>query len=196
MFVGLWHGRGKGVSPKRLRHSRGRRVTLNERSAEKPMRTLTFVLSAVIAGCLLHGGRVAAQGSVATYSKEAMEDLGNLLKKASKDGFAMETKTTTIFGGWLPKGSKSGKEPWVPILILNGLDPNKTYRIVAAGDNDAKDLDLRIVDPDGKVVVTDESVQRNSEVTFRPTRRQNYTIQLRLYDSGDNCICVGAVLAK
>jgi hypothetical protein len=160
------------------------------------MRSFQFVLAAVVAGILLQPGQVAAQGSVATYSKEAMDDLVHLLKKASKDGYAMEPKTTTIFGGWLPKGQGTGKEPWISILVLNSLDPNKSYRVIAAGDNDTKDLDLRIVDPDGKVVAKDETVLRDAEVTFKPPRRQNYTIQLRLYDSRDNCICIGAILAK
>jgi hypothetical protein len=160
------------------------------------MRRFKFVLAAVVAASFLQGGPVAAQGSVATYSKEAMDDLVLLLKKAAKDGYTMEPRTTTIFGGWLPKGQGRGNEPWIPLLVLKNLEPNKAYRVIAAGDNDTIDLDLRIVDPDGKVVATDASTLRDAEVTFRPTRRQDYVIQLRLYNSTDNCVCIGAILSK
>ena len=102
------------------------------------MRICKFALAAVITGCLLHGGPVAAQADVSTYSKEAMDNLSGLLGRASKDGFHMASKQTTIFGGWLAKGSKTGKEAWVSMIILPNLDPNKTYRIVASGDNDVR----------------------------------------------------------
>jgi len=116
------------------------------------MKNFQLAVAAVVAGCFFQGVPVAAQGSLGTYSKEAMDDLVGLLKKASQDGFTMEARTTTIFGGWLPKGNKQGNEPWIALLVLRNLDPNKSYRIVAAGDNDTRDLDLRILDPDGKVV--------------------------------------------
>jgi hypothetical protein len=160
------------------------------------MRKVQLAVAAVVVG-LLCAGQAAAQGSVATYTKEAMDDLIPLLNKASKDGFTMEPRTTTIFGGWLPKGSKTGNEAWIPVLTLKSLDPNKQYRIVASGDNDTVDLDLRIVDPsNGKVVAQDTTVLRDAEVTFRPARQQDYVIQLRLYDSRDNCVCLGAILRK
>jgi hypothetical protein len=155
-----------------------------------------FVMAAVLGASLMSGGRVAAQQDVATYSKEAMDDLIGLLRKAAKDGFSMEAQTTTMFGGWLPKGQKQGNERWVPMLTLKNLDPNKQYRIIASGDNDTRDLDLRIIDPAGKVVVQDVTVLRDAEVTFRPTRQQDYVIELRLFDSQDNCFCLGAILRK
>ena len=158
------------------------------------MRTSYFA-AAAMAVCLLNAGTVAAQG-VATYSKEAIDDLANLLNKAEKDGFKMAARTTTMFGGWLPKGQKQGTEPWVPMLTVRNLDPMKTYRVVAAGDNDSRDLDLRIVDPTGKIVTQDVTVLRNAEVTFTPTRQQDYVIEVRLYDSRDNCFCIGGILNK
>lgn len=155
-----------------------------------------FVVAAVVACGLIQGGPVAAQASLATYSKEAMDNLVGLLKKAATDGYTMEPNGTSIFGGWLPKGSKQGNEVWIPVLKLLNVDPNKSHRVIAAGDLDTKDLDLRIVDSDGKVVAVDDTVLRDAEVTFRPTRRQDYTIQVRIYDSTDKCICIGAILSK
>jgi hypothetical protein len=159
------------------------------------MRIFHCAVATVIASCLLQAGSVSAQG-VATYSKEAMDDLATLLKKATKDGYSMQPGTTTIFGGWLKKGQAKGNEAWVPLITMQNLDPNKSYRVIAAGDNDTIDLDLRVLDPDGKVVAIDTTELRDAEVTFRPTRRQNYTIEMRLYNSKDNCMCIGAFLSK
>ena len=53
-----------------------------------------------------------------------------------------------------------------------------------------------MLDPSGAVVVEDNLITRETEVTFRPTREQDYTIQLRLYHSRDNCVCIGSILTK
>jgi hypothetical protein len=160
------------------------------------MKILQLVVAALLGGYLVQGGPVAAQRAVATYSKEAMSSLAELLDKAAKNGFHMEPSNATIFGGWLPRGRAQGNERWIPMLVVRDLDPEKTYRVIAAGDNDTKDLDVRIVDPTGKVVAVDDATARDAEVTFRPTRRQDYTIEMRLYDSTDNCVCIGAVMRK
>ena len=155
----------------------------------------SLVIAAVVAG-MAPASSTFAQSSVATYGKEAMESLGHLLDKSAKDGFVMEARTTTIFGCWMPKGNKTGNEPWLSVLTLTKASPNKSYRIIAAGDNDTIDLDLRILDPLGNVVVEDNLITREPIVTFRPTREQDYTIQLRLFHSRDNCVCIGGILTK
>lgn len=160
------------------------------------MKYQQFVWVAVLAGMLFQAGTASAQRSVAPYTKEAVDDLKAFLDKAGDDGFSMEAGTTSIFGGWLAKGAGTGKERWVPVLTLRNLDPTKDYRIGAAGDNDTKDLDLRVVDPAGKIVASDAATSRRADVTFRPARQQDYVIELRLYDSADNCLCVGAILRK
>ena len=156
----------------------------------------SFVIAAVVAA-VAPASPVFAQRSIATYGKEAMESLGRMFDKAAKDGFAMEPRTTTMFGGWMPKGDKTGNEQWISVLTMTKASPNKTYRIIAAGDNDTLDLDLRILDPTGAVVVEDNLITRETEVTFRPARDQDYTIQMRLYHSRDNCVCIRrAILTK
>ncbi len=163
---------------------------------ENSVKALQLAVAVVIGSWLFHGGEALAQRSIATYSKEAMDNLVPLLDKASKGGFSMEPSTTTMFGGWLPKGNGTGGEKWIPMIVLKNLDPNNLYRVIAAGDNDIKDLDVRVVDPNGKVVIADVATARNAEVTFQPSRIQDYTIEMRLYDSTDNSIFIGAVLRK
>ncbi len=160
------------------------------------MKTVKFVLALVLGGCLLHGGEAFAQRSIATYSKEAMDNLVPLLEGAAKAGFTMEPRNTTLFGGWLPKGAGTGSEKWIPMIVLKNLDPNMQYRVIAAGDNDVKDLDVRVVDPNGRVVVADVATARTAAVTFQPDRVQDYVIEMRLYDSIDNSICIGGVLRR
>jgi hypothetical protein len=160
------------------------------------MKMIRLAVIVLFAAGLLPASPAFAQRTVAPYGKEAMESLGHLLDKAAKDGFAMPVATTTFFGCWMPKGDKTGKEQWLSVLVATKLSPGKTYRIIAAGDNDTIDLDLRILDPSGAVVVEDNLVTREPQVTFTPAREQDYTIQLRLYHSRDNCVCVGAILQK
>ena len=160
------------------------------------MKLLNLAVAVILGSWLLHGGEALAQKAVATYSKEAMDNLVPLLGKADAAGFKMEPSTTTMFGGWLPKGNGQGNEKWIPMLVLKNLDPNLAYHVIAAGDNDIKDLDVRVVDPTGKVVAADVAVARTAAVTFRPARVQDYVVEMRVYDSADNGICIGGVLRK
>ncbi len=160
------------------------------------MKITSLILATLVGGFLASGGPVFAQGDVATYSKEAMDDLVGLLRKAGKEGYSMEARTTTMFGGWLPRGKGQGTETWIPMLVLRNLDPTKQYRIIVSGDNDTRDLDLKVLDPGGLTVAQDATVLRDAEISFRPTRQQDYTIYLRLFDSADNCVCIGAVLRR
>ena len=96
----------------------------------------------------------------------------------------------------MPRGNNNQNAPWVSVLVASSLNPNNMYRIVAAGDNGAKDLDIRVLDPQGNVVAEDNLTTAVPEVTFRPSREQDYTIQLRLYNSTNNSVCVGAILTK
>ncbi|MSU79410.1 MAG: hypothetical protein EXS16_15135 [Gemmataceae bacterium] len=160
------------------------------------MKLRNLAVAVVLGTWLLHGGEAIAQRSIATYSKEAMDNLVPLLGKADAGGYKMEPSTTTMFGGWLPKGNGTGNEKRIPMIVLKNLDPNMEYRVITAGDNDIKDLDVRVVDPTGKVVAVDVAVARTAAVTFQPARAQDYVVEMRVYDSVDNGICVGGVLRR
>lgn len=152
-------------------------------------------LLGVLVGCLVYAAASStahAQSGSAQYSKEALDALVPLINKAEKDGYTMDTRSTTIFGGWLKKDDKN----WFAILTLTNLDPNREYRIVVSGDNDVRDLDVRVLDPQRKIVAEDVATDKSGSVTFRPTRQQDYTIEMRLYDSRDNSVCMGAWLRK
>jgi hypothetical protein len=161
------------------------------------MRMLRLAVVVMVGVFISRGAPVRAQEQeVTTYGKQAMESLGNLLDKGKKDGFKMEAKKTTMFGAWLPKGNNAGNEEWITVLVLGAPDATKQYRILCAGDNDTIDLDVRVLDAAGGVVAIDPKADRECEVTFQPKGQQNYTIQMRLYNSKDNCLCMGAILVK
>ena len=89
------------------------------------MKILRPLVIAAVVAAFPPASSVFAQASVATYGKEAMESLGHMLDKGAKDGFTMEARTTTIFGCWMPKGNKTGNEPWIGVLTLTKASPEQ-----------------------------------------------------------------------
>ncbi|GIV20931.1 MAG: hypothetical protein KatS3mg023_2682 [Armatimonadota bacterium] len=64
-----------------------------------------------------------------------------------------------------------------------------TYVIAASGDKDARDVDLRILDRDGRVVTEDSSSSRDASVTFRPKNTGRYSIELHLAEASARALC-------
>ena len=66
------------------------------------------------------------------------------------------------------------------------LSSSTAYVLTAACDNDCSDIDLRVTDPSGGVVV--EDVQRNDfpVVAFIPPRSATYTIEITMYACRSN----------
>jgi hypothetical protein len=60
------------------------------------------------------------------------------------------------------------------------------YSVVGGGDNGTVDLDLYILDEDGRVVVKDELTDNYPVVEFTPPRTGRYTIRMVMYDAGKN----------
>ena len=82
--------------------------------------------------------------------------------------------------------------------LLVELTAGTKYRFLAAGDNNAKDVDLEVQDATGKVVVFDERTNPEAVVDFTPTVSGRYLVRIRLYDSQDrtSCVCLGVVMSK
>jgi hypothetical protein len=58
------------------------------------------------------------------------------------------------------------------------------YAVVGGGDNGTVDLDLYILDEDGRVVVKDELTDNIPVVEFTPPRSGRYTIRMVMFDAG------------
>jgi hypothetical protein len=126
------------------------------------------------------------------YLKDAADGLTGLLKKALEDGYKMQDGFS-FAGGWLKKDQKK----WVSLFYMD-LKKGVSYRFLAAGDKDAKDVDLRVIDADGNVLKEDVGTAPDAQVDFTPTVAAKYTIQVRLYESDGDvpCVCLVSVLSK
>jgi len=137
--------------------------------------------------------RGSAQEGQGKYITEASVRLTRLISTANKDGYQLQENSFSIGGGWL----KQSKETWVPIYKVS-LEEGKQYRFLAARDEDAKDVDLEILDADGKRVAMDEKTDPEAVVDFVPNASGTYQVRIRLYDSMNNvpCACLSIVLNK
>lgn len=160
------------------------------------MKYLFCILAAVVVGCCIASPKVDAQENTAVYGKEAFSRLHGHLNLAAKQGFGIQSKEGTIFGGWLPKGMPGVKSKWYELKKMNNLDPNKVHRVIVAGDFDAKDVDVEILNRAGNVVASDTRVGREAIATFRPVQGDEYRIRVRLFNSRDNCVIIGTIMSK
>jgi hypothetical protein len=112
---------------------------------------------------------------------------------AAGDGFKLVVDRFSIGGGWLKQGASN----WVSLYTLN-MAAGKTYRVIAAGDADAKDVDVEIQDASGKVLKADTGSDPEAIVNFAPSTTGKYLIRVRLYASRENvpCVCLAIVMAK
>lgn len=89
--------------------------------------------------------------------------------------------------GWCLGGSSMSKGE--KSTYTREFSAGVTYEISASGDRDVIDLDLRIMDDDGKVVAEDTDSSKDASVTFRPKRTGQYTIELHLADARERSLC-------
>jgi hypothetical protein len=78
------------------------------------------------------------------------------------------------------------------------LTGGKKYRFIAAGDADARDVDLEVQDANGKVVAKDVRTDPEAIVEFTPQNTGRYLVRIRLYASDNHlpCFCLGVVMAS
>jgi len=156
--------------------------------------TLPFgIVLASVLTLLTSAGGAGAQEGQGKYVTQASKRLVNLIGKANSEGFKLQDNKTSIGGGWLKKGDDN----WVTVFSIV-LEKDKAYRFLAAGDDDAMDVDLQVLDANSKVVANDEKADPEAVVDFTPSSTQQYQIRVRLYASrGDlPCVCLAIVLTK
>jgi len=151
---------------------------------------LAACLVSVIAVLAGEGRAVAQQGA---YITQASARLTKLVDTSNKQGFLLENNSFSIGGGWL----KQSQTAWIPIYSIK-LNAGKTYRFLAAGDNDARDVDLDILDSNNNVVAKDDDTAAEAAVQFTPGVTGIYRVRLRLYASDNNvdCVCLGIMMVK
>lgn len=137
--------------------------------------------------------RGAAQEGQGKYITEATVRLTRLIGSANKDGYELPNDTLAVGGGWLTKNTKT----WVRLGTVK-LEEGKAYRFLAAGDSDARDVDVEIRNSDGKVVAGDVKTDSEAIVDYTASASGTYEIRVRLYDSMNDlpCFCVALMLVK
>jgi hypothetical protein len=135
----------------------------------------------------------SAQLKQGKYVTQASARLAKLVDAGNGDGFSLHNNSFSLGGGWL----KKNQDTWTPIYSVN-LTAGKKYRCLATGDDDAKDVDLRIMDSKGNQVAIDDGVAVDAIVNFNPKMSGKYTVQIRLYDSRENfdSVCISAMMVK
>jgi hypothetical protein len=137
-------------------------------------------------------GVTAASGQVRL--DEATKRLTRLIQYEEKEGYKLINDKVSIGGGYLIRGMGLAPGDWVSTIEMT-LEAGKSYTVLAAGDDDVRDIDVDLQDSQGKVVgQNDES----GTIQHRPKTTQVYRIRMRLFASRNNvpCVCLVIVMAK
>jgi hypothetical protein len=162
---------------------------------QRMSRNARLTLGLALVGLLVLANVPAAraQEGQGKYITEATVRLIKLVDAANKDGYSLADNSFSTGGGWL----KQSQKDWIPLFTVQ-LQEGKEYRFLAAGDADAKDVDIEILDADNKVVAQDVDTAANAHVNFSPKATGRYLVRIRLYDSDKNlpCMCLAIVMSK
>lgn len=126
------------------------------------------------------------------YVNSASARLVKLVNVGNKDGFKLANDTFSIGGGWLRRSTK-----WTALYYIN-LVANKEYRVIAVGDMDAKDVDVRILDEWNNPIASDTLASPEAIVTFRPRSSGQHGVWIRVFDSIDSqpAVCISTVMIR
>jgi hypothetical protein len=96
----------------------------------------------------------------------------------------------SIMAAWIDKGEKT--------TFTLTLEANVEYLFLGAGDQDAQDVDLTILDDQNRVVAEDTRDAADAVVKFTPRVTGRYTMELILFKSRNNlpCVCAATILRK
>lgn len=149
-----------------------------------------FSMALLLPGRTAQAQQGAGQGQ---YLTEASARLGKLIGRANQDGYIFYDNQFSVGGGWL----KQGENNWVNLYTVT-LQAGKRYRLMAAGDADARDVDLEIKDLKGRQHAIDQDTASEAVINFTPDTTQKYLIRVRLYASDRNqpCMCLAIVMVQ
>jgi hypothetical protein len=145
--------------------------------------------AAILVGATRSDAQGVKQGA---YVTQAAARLAKLVDSGNGAGFALANNSFSLGGGWLKKSEK-----WISIYSVN-LVEGKKYRFLASGDDDAKDVDLRVMDSDGNQVAIDQKIDLNAVVDYIPAKTGKYLVQIRLFNSNSNydAVVLSAMMIK
>jgi len=136
----------------------------------------------------------SARAQQGKYVEQASANLVKLINSANADGYRLRENSLSIGGGWL----KQSTSEWIKIFTVP-LKPNTSFRVLAAGDSDAKDVDVEVLDANGKVMAKDGKSDPTAVADFTTGKKGGeYTVRIRLYASRSNvpCVCMAIVMTQ
>jgi hypothetical protein len=142
------------------------------------MTALRFAaLVAVAAGLALPAGPSAAQENNWAPGRRFDESSGRVL--ASIERITQKTNYGYVNGICFLSGHfQKGQE----LKFYRDFEGGVKYAVIGGGDNRTKNLDVFILDEDGKVVVQDVLEDNIPVVEFTPPRNAKYTIKMVMHD--------------
>ncbi|HZZ80296.1 MAG TPA: hypothetical protein VFE62_17420, partial [Gemmataceae bacterium] len=123
------------------------------------------------------------------HTAQACARLGQLVDSGNADGYTLHNNSFTLGGGWLKPG-----EQWTSIYSIT-LEAGKKYRLLAAGDNNVRNVDLRILNAKGIQVAIDGNHFSSASVDYTSTAGGRYTVQMRLQAANStDAVCLSALM--
>jgi len=164
-------------------------------NVSRPVKSVVWKMAvAALAGLLALGvlaTPAAAQGKASgTYLKESFNRVTDNAALGGKIGNYGYIDGISIMAAWINSGGKS--------TFTLTLDANVDYLFLGAGDLDAQDVDLVILNDKNEVVAEDVRTAADAAVTFTPKVTGRYTMELVLFKSKNNvpCVCAATILRK
>jgi hypothetical protein len=131
------------------------------------------------------------QGQVSVnYWRQAFLRVTESAAAAAKLGNYGYQRGISILGAWVDSKDQCSFSIY--------LEKDVNYMFVAAGDNDAQDVDFEILDAAGKTLASEDRNAPDATVMFTPAEGEYYTMKLTLAKSRANlhCLCVVCVLRE
>jgi hypothetical protein len=165
---------------------------MNRRLATVPHCKSAAVLLAISALWLLPANPTSGQGKDSgTFLTQAfirVTDNADFAKRITGYGYA---DGVSVLAAWVDLNDS--------VSFIRPLTGGVSYTFLAAGDKDAKIVNLDILDDKGtKVLKSDGKKQPDAVLEFTPAASGNYTMRLTLAQSRNNypCMCVATILKK
>ncbi len=140
----------------------------------------------------------AARGAAADEMSEGIQELAKLTlvstrllgearAEAQVNQFGFAKDQPCLYAGPItPKDSL----PWTLTL-----EADKEYIALAAGDENALDIDMRVIGPGNRILGVDNRVAPSARVSFRTTQAGPHTIHVHLFKANATSFC-GLVLLE
>ncbi len=151
--------------------------------------SLPAAVGLVLAGGATAQAAPAEQWAPGAYMEQALgRVMGAGLALDEKLDYGFDGDGFCLLGTLLrPEGATAFNRP---------LKKGETYAFVGAGDDDAKDVDLEILDEAGNVLASDTQEDSVPVIEFKPKKSGNYVIRVTLVDAADPCFCAVATMIK